>query len=226
MSAPDNSLSRRERAGGEGARPLLLAIALTLSACVETRSVALTFGADGEGLDGFMCKDTSGTLLLSRVPSDGQASIVIDFVKLGGVPGCRTGQLVKWCTSHDCSAIQGKRSCVNVKLPAPSMAREELRAALLTALREGDPFQATSDAPDEFVLVRVVGTTQSCDEVTAAAADPLPAFDKSKLVGCAYSCPVLFDKVEQDVYLGFETLTTTCEQGVRICSDGQLQWQP
>lgn len=218
-------MSTRERGWGVAARPLLLALFFSLTACIETRSVALTFGTDGEGLDGFMCKDTSGTLLLSRAPTDGKTSLVIDFVKLGGVPGCRTGQLMKWCSAHDCSAIGGKRSCVTVNLPPPSMAREELRAALLNALRAGDPFQATADAPDEFVLVRVVGTTQSCDEV-APGGDALPAFDKSKLVGCAYSCPVLFDKVEQDVYLGFETLTTTCEQGVRICSDGQLQWQP
>jgi hypothetical protein len=204
-------------------RALLL---LLLSSCVETRSVALTFGSEGEGLDGFMCKDSSDTLLLSRLPPDGAASLVVDFVRLGGVPGCRTGQLVKWCSTHECVPIQSTRTCLDVKLPAPGAPREELRAALLTAMRSLGSPEASADAPDEFVLVRVVGTTQSCDTLLPAGQDPLPAFDKSKLVGCAYSCPVLFDKVEQDVYLGSETLTTSCEQGVRICSDGQLQWQP
>lgn len=204
-------------------RALLL---LLLSSCVETRSVSLTFGSEGEGLDGFMCKDSAGAMLLSRLPADGHASLVIDFVRLGGVPGCRTGQMVKWCSTHECVPIQSKRSCLDVTLPAPGAPREELRTALLTAMRALGSNEASPDAPDEFVLVRVVGTTQSCDAMLPAGNDPLPAFDKSALVGCAYSCPVLFDKVEQDVYLGFETLTSACEQGVRTCSDGQLQWQP
>lgn len=201
-------------------------LVMLLSSCVETRSVALTFGSEGEGLDGFMCRDSTGTPLLSRLPSDGKASLVVDFVRLGGVPGCRTGQMVKWCATHDCVPIQSTRSCVDVTLPAPGAPREELRAQLLAAMRASGGAEAISDAPDEFVLVRVVGTTQACDTLLPAGNEPLPAFDKSLLVGCAYSCPVLFDKVEQDVYLGFETLTAMCEQGVRTCSDGQLQWQP
>lgn len=204
-------------------RALLL---LVLSSCVETRSVALTFGSEGEGLDGFMCRDSAEVPLLSRLPPDGRASLVVDFVRLGGVPGCRTGQLMKWCTTHECVPIQSTRTCLDATLPLPGAPREELRAALLTAMRSLGAPETSADAPDEFVLVRVVGTTQGCDTLLPAGADPLPAFDKSKLVGCAYSCPVLFDKVEQDVYLGFETLTASCEQGVRICSDGQLQWQP
>ncbi|MFO0595169.1 MAG: hypothetical protein U0228_07690 [Myxococcaceae bacterium] len=204
-------------------------LGLLLSSCVETRSVAITFGTDGEGLDGFLCKDSTGTPLLSRLPADGHASLVIDFVTLGGVPGCRTGQLIKWCSSHQCVPLQRTRSCVDVTLPKPGAPREELRAAVLASLRsslQSGGFQALADAPDEFVLVRVVGTVQGCDALLPSGADPLPAFDKSQLLGCAYSCPVLFDKVEQDVYLGFETLTAACEQGVRTCADGQLQWQP
>jgi hypothetical protein len=207
-------------------RAAALLLAVCAAACVENRSVSLTFGTDGEGLDGFMCKDPAETLLLSRLPPSGQASLVVDFVTLGGVPGCRTGQLVKWCASHDCSAIRSTRSCVSVKLPGPVLPRPAQRAALLEALRASGAFQALADAPDAFVLVRVVGTTQSCAAVLPTGDGPLPAFDKAALVGCAYSCPVLFDKVEQDVYLGFETLTEDCEQGVRICADGQLHWQP
>jgi hypothetical protein len=214
------------RLGGVGLASFPLTLALLLTACVETRSVALTFGSEGEGLDGFMCKDESGKFLLSRLAGDGKASLVVDFVHLGGVPGCRTGQLVKWCTTHDCSPMQQTRSCVEVTLPGPNADREAMRGELLAALRASGAFQAIADAPDEFVLVRVVGTTQGCDALLPAGDSPLPAFDKAQLVGCAYSCPVLFDKVEQDVYLGFETLVGQCAQGVRICSDGQLQWQP
>ena len=201
-------------------------LCLLLTSCVETRSVSITFGSDGEGLDGFMCKDSSGAFLLSRLPPDGHASLVVDFVRLGGVPGCRTGQLIKWCATHECVPIQSTRSCVDVTLPAPGAPREELRASLLASLRASGAKEALADAPDEFVIVRVVGTTQACDTLLPVASAELPAFDKSLLVGCAYSCPVLLDKVEQDLYLGFETLTGLCEQGVRTCSDGQLQWQP
>ncbi|MDP1825561.1 MAG: hypothetical protein Q8L48_20040 [Archangium sp.] len=204
----------------------LVAALLLLCSCVETRSVSLTFGDEGEGLDGFLCKDSAQNLLLSRLPADGRASLVIDFVRLGGVPGCRTGQLVKWCATHDCVPIQSTRSCIDVTLPAPGAPRKELRAALLAAFRASGAKEALADAPDEFVLVRVVGTAQGCDSLLPAGNEALPAFDKAQLVGCAYSCPVLFDKVEQDVYLGFETLVDECDQGVRICSDGQLQWQP
>ncbi len=204
----------------------LVLLALVLGGCVETRSVAITFGSDGEGLDGFMCKDASGQLLMSRLPASGTASLVVDFIRLEGVPGCRTGQLVKWCATHACVPIQSTRSCLEVKFDAPTGSREELRASLLAALRASGAKQALADAPDEFVLVRVVGTTQGCDAVLPAGSNALPDFDQASLLGCAYSCPVLFDKVEQDVYLGFETLTVQCEQGVRICSDGQLQWQP
>lgn len=204
-------------------RALLL---LLLCGCVETRSVSITFGSEGEGLDGFMCKDAAGAMLLSRLPPDGRASLVVDFVRLGGVPGCRTGKLVNWCSTHECKPIQSTRSCVELTLPLPGAPREELRAQLLAALRAAGSREAIADAPDEFVLVRVVGTAQACDSLLPSGGAPLPEFDKSQLVGCAYSCPVLFDKVEEDVYLGFETLTAQCDQGVRICSDGQLLWQP
>ncbi|MDP2269696.1 MAG: hypothetical protein Q8K32_03125 [Archangium sp.] len=204
-------------------------VLVLLTGCVETRSVAVTFGDDGEGLDGFMCKDRStdaGVPLLARLPADGRASLVVDFIRLGGVPGCRSGQLVKWCASHKCEAIQSTRSCLEVTLPQPGGDREEFRKKLLDALRAAGPYQALADAPDEFVLVRVVGTTQACDSVLPAGGDALPLFDKSKLVGCAYSCPVLLEKVEQDVYLGFDTFDAFCEKGVGTCSDGELHWQP
>jgi hypothetical protein len=202
---------------------------MTLSACVETRSVALTFGEGGEGLDGFMCRtgnaSDGGVQLLSRMAPDTPASLVIDFVTLGGVPGCRTGQMISWCRTHTCKPIGNKRECVSVKLPGPNDNRLELRTALNDAIRKSGA--RVSDTPDEFVLVRVVGTTQSCDDLEKVNENGDPAeFDKSLLLGCAYSCPVLLDQIEQDVYLGFETFQDTCEQGVKTCSDGELHWQP
>lgn len=211
-------------------RAALLLVAVT--ACSVQRNVSLTFGSEGEGLDGFMCRDQAGQFLLDRAKdSDGgvrPGSLVVDFVRLGGVPGCRTGQLMKWCSTHECKPLRHTRACVPVTLPTSNMAkREDLRAALLGAIKQAGNTGVLDDAPDEFVIVRVVGSLEACSALTPAPeATALPDFDKAQLLGCAYSCPVLLERVEQDVYLGFETLTAQCEQGVRICSDGQLQWQP
>lgn len=213
----------------------LLSVLLLLGACTVQREVSLTFGSEGEGLDGFMCRDpgANNQFLLDRAKDgDGgvkSGSLVFDFVRLGGVPGCRTGQLVKWCSTHECKPLRQTRSCVPITLPTvtPMMPRETLRAAVLTAMKQAASFGVLNDAPDEFVIVRAVGTLQSCDAMLPSTEDvELPAFDKKQLTGCAYSCPVLLERVDQDVYLGFETLTGLCEQGVRTCSDGQLQWQP
>lgn len=201
-------------------RALLLVL---LSSCVETRSVALTFGSEGEGLDGFMCRDGAGNQLLGRAPS-GRASIVLDFMSLGGVPGCRTGQMIKWCKTHTCKPLSAKRVCVEVTLPSPDDDRTRLRGALAEALRGSGA--ALADAPDEFVMVRVVGTTESCSALAVDGAGSLPPFDKSALLGCAYSCPVLLDQAQDDVYLGFETFQDACEQAVKTCSDDNLTWEP
>ncbi|MCU0695736.1 MAG: hypothetical protein MUC96_04295 [Myxococcaceae bacterium] len=225
---PDRALPPARRT------PWASAVLVVLAACTVQREVSLTFGTEGEGLDGFMCRDPQGQFLLDRArDGDGgvrPGALVFDFVRLGGVPGCRTGQLVKWCSTRECKPLRQARACVpGVTLPTvtPMMKREDLRAAVLSALKQVRSTGVLDDAPDEFVIVRAVGTLQSCEALTAKPEDvELPGFDKAELLGCAYSCPVLLDRVDQDVYLGFETLTVQCEQGVRICSDGQLQWQP
>lgn len=202
-----------------------LLLVLCGAACVPTRTVTVSFGESGEGLDGFLCKDDSGSYLLSRLPPDGAASLVFDFVSLSGVPGCRTGQLLQWCKDRHCAPIPSTRGCVPLTLPAPVVEREDLRAAVRAALRQVNGDEAIADAPDEFVLARVVGTTQTCDELRLRGDGTLPSFDSTKLLGCAYSCPVLFDRVDQDVYLGFDGFVGKCEQGVRICSADELTWQ-
>ncbi len=211
------------------ARAVITALLVTAS-CVELRRVSVTFGDFGEGLDGFLCKDKSGRMLLERLQQDAgtvPASLVVDFVRLGGAPSCRTGKLMQWCSTHECAPIRETRSCVTVDLPADNGAdRPTLRKLIHERLRTLAGRGIIPDAPDEFVIVRVVGTAQSCDEVMPAPGGPLPRFERQKLVGCAYSCPVLLDKVEDELYLGFETLTAECEQGVAICADDQLHWQP
>lgn len=207
----------------------LLALML-LTGCNEVRQVRLTFGAEGEGLDGFLCREDDGAYLLSRaVPAGGGAvpsSLVIDFVRLGGVPGCRSGQLIRWCADHDCSVIPEHRVCIPAPLPdITALPRTEAREEIRQALSSLAGASVSSDAPEEFIIVRATATLQPCEELEASGGS-LPALDEEELVGCAYSCPVALNAIEGDVYLGFDTLTEQCVQGVRVCASGDLHWRP
>ncbi len=212
-------------------RVLTLA-ALVLSGCVEPKLVKLTFGTNGEGLDGFVCKDESGNYLLDRLSAaDGgiiKASLVTDFVKLGGLPGCRTGQLISWCGSHTCAPLPTNRLCTPIDLPSrvASLSRKEVKELVREKMKNLTGHLVSVDAPDEFVMLRVIATSQPCSEVEVPASGVLPTYDKTKLVGCAYSCPTLFDRVDQDVYIGFDTLENQCEHGIRTCADNALKWAP
>jgi len=210
---------------------VVMGLGLLLASCVQTRQVELTFGDEGEGLDGFMCRDTSGAPILDRLQDGaGQmqpAALVLDFIRLGGLPGCRSGQVMSWCVDHPCAPIASHRACVEAQFSSvDGLTRPQMRAALQQTMTSLKGTLLTGDAPDEFVLVRLVGTAQSCDQLAAQPDGTLPAFDDSKLVGCVYSCPVLLDSLQGDLFLGFDTLTDLCEQGVRVCAAGDLHWQP
>jgi len=218
-------------AGTRASLGAVLGVCLVLLTCVEVRRVTITFGDRGEGLDGFMCRDSTGTPILTRLEdTTGQmqpAALVVDYIRLGGLPGCRSGQVMSWCSDHSCAPIAEARACVPVQFsPVDGLSRPQLRAAVQDSLRSLGGTALTSDAPDEFVLVRMVGTAQTCAEVERRPDGTLPLFDEAKLVGCVYSCPVLLDELDGDLFLGFETLTDLCEQGVRVCAAGDLHWQP
>jgi len=206
-------------------------LGLLLASCVQTRQVELTFGDEGEGLDGFMCRDPAGAPILDRLQDGaGQmlpAALVLDFIRLGGLPGCRSGQVMSWCVDHPCAPIASHRACVEAQFSSvDGLTRPQMRASLQQVMTSLKGTLLTGDAPDEFVLVRLVGTAQSCDQLAQLPDGTLPAFDDSKLVGCVYSCPVLLDSLQGDLFLGFDTLTDLCEQGVRVCAAGDLHWQP
>ncbi len=214
-----------------------LLLLLSLAACPQYRTADLNFGETGEGLDGFLCKDKDGmSYMLDRLgtsPGFASVSIVADLVSLeNGQPGCRTGQLIKWCAptdgGHDCRPLQKRRVCVSGQLPTgikDTKVRDDQRKAVLTAMRDSlTGKRMITDAPDEFVMVRIVGTMQPCEEIAPESGET-PPFTDSQLLGCAYSCPVLLDRAD-DVYLGFDGLVGACEQGVRICASSTLNWMP
>lgn len=202
---------------------------LVLAGCTRYREVGVTFGEEGEGLDGFLCKE-SGRWMLDREATDAglrTVSIVTDIVGLsGGAPGCRTGQLMTWCRKANvsCAPKPEFRRCHTVQLPMGNQAiadRDELRKSVRTQLSSLGGVELFADTPDEHVILRMVATLQPCSEVEGATLELEP----TKLLGCAYSCPTNFDRTTEDVYLGFETLVGQCEQGVRICASTTLKWQ-
>ncbi|MFT3835694.1 MAG: hypothetical protein QM723_01690 [Myxococcaceae bacterium] len=216
---------------------LLPALFLIGFACVDHRTVGVTFGSDGEGLDGFLCKDSSGKMVLDRLEPDGggidgglqPASLVTDFIRLGGLPGCRTGQLIDWCGDHTCAPIDSTRVCTPISLPSgvTGTPRETVRAEVKAALAQTlTGHEVIAQAPDEFVMLRMIATRQPCADVMPNQSGQLPPYDQTQLVGCAYSCVTNFNEVDQDVYIGFDSLTAMCEQGLRTCSDHELHWQP
>jgi hypothetical protein len=81
------------------------------------------------------------------------------------------------------------------------------------------------DAPDDEVLVRMVTTTLSCDQI---AQRPLrfsewPADDSTKwgesIFGCGYAGPLHLDSAHGAVFLGLPTLDTmNCVQQAAVCA--------
>ncbi len=207
-------------------------LVFVLATGCSQREVKLTLGDVGEGLDGFVCKDDKGQYLLERLvlPDGGtqQACLVTDFVDLQGVPGCRTGQLVAWCATHDCKPIPSTRVTTPITLPTgvAGMTRRQARDLVHTQFKKLSDTPFTSDAPPQFVMARMMATAQPCSEIATKPDGTLPKFEASKLVGCAYSCPTLFDQIQQDVYLGFDTLENDCAHGVATCADNALKWAP
>ncbi len=84
----------------------------------------------------------------------------------------------------------------------------------------------TEDAPDQEVLVRMVTTTLTCDQIGAlplrfsewpAAANAAP-FGK-RIFGCGYAGPLVPDSVHGAIFLGLPTLDTVlCVPAVAICA--------
>lgn len=184
-----------------------VAFLAALASCdAERHQVDVVLGAGPDGLHGFTCRedDTDRPLFL-RVVESGTASMVFDFVDLGGVPGCRSTQLVDWCRTHECRTVE--RRCIDIPPPA-SLA--ELPQAVLDAI---DGVALTGDAPDGPVLLRAVATAAACDDVPAL--DPVP---RATLVGCAYSCPVVLDQVEDPVLLDLDVFGDRCQQAVEVCA--------
>jgi hypothetical protein len=194
-------------------------VGLLLAACTQQRTAYVTFG-DLEGATkaplGLRCRDSTGKMLVWRGLSGvtDRVSLVIDFVKLGGVPSCRTSELVTWCTDHDCAPLASGRTCLSLETGV--RLGDDGNEVALALIKNLPGTILSKDAPSEPVLVRAVETAQTCDEVATT-------FDTTQLTGCALSCPVELDQVQGDVLLDLPALSEFCESTVDACATGLFQ---
>lgn len=151
-------------------------------------------------------------------------AIVLDYVRLDGVPSCLPNYLQAWCddkrgTPGVCRPLPNRRRCIEVTLPQPistSVTGQavELSKKVVDAISSAPLLDA--DAPnDQTVIVRVAaievaGGCAALTDTTTSLVDP-----GRKVVGCARSCPVTLN-VSQDVAIDFEDPTCT---HLRDCAD-------
>jgi hypothetical protein len=189
-------------------------IAAVLVACKseEVHHVTLKFARPTKVQRGFECRDqTTGRPLFDRLTANGgKGSIVVDYVLLGGLPHCRPLQLAEWCRSHPCPLDVKNRYCTPVVFPNDGTARLD---ALTNALDDLTNTLVSRNAPEDYVLVRAVLTSQSCDDLTEGA-----DFDTKRLAGCVYSCPVLLSSVDGDLLLDLDATSLACEDAVDACA--------
>lgn len=212
--------------GGRARLALVLAVVagpgagLLAAACGEqVHGVRLVFTNDGKGTRGFFCKEEDGDgFLLKRALTSGHASIVVDYVHLGGSPLCRPIKLFDWCRSNGCEIFEEERTCIDLPpVDGTDGGQPEALDTVSEALRELEGALVTADAPQEPVLVRVVAMASTCAEVKAGGI----AFDCHALIGCANSCPIFLPSVEE-VPLDLDAAGEHCEDAVVTCASSDL----
>ncbi len=196
--------------------------ALGASCGAQKKEVELTFYDDAAGPHGFTCHENADPdkLLVERVLRDGRLSLVVDFFQLDATPTCSGIALLEWCHANPCPLLEGERACVDVPLDfLQDTGSAPVQAQVRRALAGVKGELVTGSAPDAIVLVRVVATTASCADVAAEGA----AFDCSKLVGCANSCPVYLPEAGDDVQLDLDARPDQCDETtIRICAAPDL----
>ncbi|MFH0903326.1 MAG: hypothetical protein V2A73_22080 [Pseudomonadota bacterium] len=195
-------------------------IVVTATACEEVNHIALTFGPPGELPLGFMCTDDEGQYLAARAEGDDEvfeSSVVVDFIGLDGMPGCRSSELLRWCqsTGRSCTPMTSHRACI--PLPPTAMDGRPLLTVMEEVFGNLQDRVVTRDAPHEPTLVRVVWTAQPCEGPGAVSAEPELAEDQ--LLGCVLSCPVQLGGMDGEVLLDLPTITTEqCAPEVVACA--------
>lgn len=149
--------------------------------------------------------------LLADRASDGKGGsdvhLLVDYVGLGGTPGCRGSELRSWCTVHACRPV--RRWCIPLHLPSGP---DTSGAAIARSIASAFAAQRTldDDAPDVPVVVRVVGVAKSGP--CSAEEEALDATLAGPLVGCAYSCPTVLTSTQGPLTIDFDLLGSKCSE--------------
>ncbi len=180
-----------------------------LGSCDRQVVLTQTVSFDNEegGPRGFTCTDTRGRPLFANVGTS--FSVVTDFLAIGGNPSCRGVAMRAWCSAHDCTVLADRRQCFPVNVDPANRDAGSLEDQVLGVLRGQ---VVSSDAPDEYVLVRVVATKTPCASLALA-------FDCPSLLGCAVSCPYYPLGPAGDISIDLDyTTPPTCEPAMYACA--------
>jgi hypothetical protein len=225
---------------------VLLALAGMCAGCerIHTRHVELAFAEranasapDAGSLSGFTCStnglgDAGGVPLVRRAvrplgAGEGSLglSLAVQAFALDDNPGCRDTKLYNYCGlgQGGCSLLPDSTFCVELEgepLPASTVSRSaRLHAALAALLTAPEAEGGLSGAlyggapRDQWVLLRAVGTTEPCSEVLPSG----HVFDPARLIGCAFTCPVVLSSWSGKLWLD-SSAGGRCEAQVAACA--------
>lgn len=137
-------------------------------------------------------------------------SYVFDFVEVGGVPSCSGATLVDWCSTPGRCRVALRR-CVEIDACVASSVTSSARS-VADGLHAATGGVVTDAPPPGTVLVRMIGSAQSCADIEANG------LVRQDVFGCAYSCPVQLAVAEGAVQLDLGALDDECGQAVYGCA--------
>lgn len=202
-------------------RAALLGLCLLALGCERVAHVRLRLSVPDGTPGGFKCTDSCGTPLLSRAfagaPPSGNASAVArlsvrgDFIRLASQPlGSSPAQLVQYCTAAPGNCVATPGSCRDLELQVTGTELDRM-GSLLAAKLEEAPLVITQDAPEGFVIFRVVVDSRPCAQVDETF---LPT-----LIGCAFTSPLVLEQGgELNVGLGSPAAQNFCNFAVLRCA--------
>jgi hypothetical protein len=197
-------------------------LALALAGCAVEHEIALELDTSSP----LECVDrATASVLVARAfqPAHREEDVllVFDMVRTPSFPRCRPSTVLDECTVTGCDAIPEARSCIRV--PRASFEGLDITSTdqlIVSDFVAGQP-RILDDAPDGTIVVRVTIVLDGAAEDPCPTEEQplaaLPAFDPARLLGCAYSCPVVLIE-ESIVEIDLDPI-----MGGRICDESHVQ---
>ncbi len=160
-------------------------------------------------------------------------SAIVDLMSIGPGPSdTNPFVVISRCTENPCKPIL--RRCLPLDLTAirdavdrdGAAAKGSLLNTIFSQLHASGA-SVTDDAPDAEVVVRMVTTTLSCDQMATLPLRfsewPLAANTRTlgqSIFGCGYAGPLLLDKAHEVVVVGLPTLdAVSCVPQAAVCAN-------